>query len=304
MRKTAVLFACLLSFSSLAYAQGAPEANELRKPKLSDTDLLTRIEAIEQNMVALQKQVYSEVKGGGGTNSAAVASQFDELYQLLKSIRGEIEQLQFEYSQLNEKFIKFSSDVEFRFNQLAQIKDQNKIKAEEVNKHLDTIDEQLSQPNLYKGSDQRALEKKAEQQTKLSESKDASKNDQAEALYQQAYMLMKEKNTDKALKTFQQFIDNNPNHARLGEAYFWTGEINFQNGNYNQAAIKYLSSYQQNPKGNKAPDSLLKLGESLGKLYKVKRACFTFAKFKKEFPNASSFLKKKVNEEATNLGCK
>ena len=304
MKKVLFLFACFLSLNANAVAQLSDASDGLRKPKYSETDLLARVEGIERNMVALQKQIYSEPKVSGGSNNAVVSAQFEELYQLLKSIRGDIEQLQFEYSQLNDKFIKFSSDVEYRFNELNQRKDQMKINAGETDKKLDSIDEQLTEQNVFKGSDQKALEKKAKQEQNLNKAKGNNKDDQGEVLYKKAYAAIKEKDSDKALKSFQEFIDKHPNHARVSEAQFWIGEINFKNEKYNQAAIRYLKSYQQNPNGDKAPDSLVKLGESLGRLHKVKQACFTFAKFKKEFPNASTFLKKKTNEQIAGLGCK
>ncbi|KIE04773.1 hypothetical protein NF27_FX00340 [Candidatus Jidaibacter acanthamoeba] len=304
MKKILFLFACCLSLNANAVAQLSDESSLLRKPKLSETDLFARVEGIEQNMVALQKQIYSEPKTSGDSSNAAVSAQFDELYQLLKTIRGDIEQLQFEYSQLNDKFIKFSSDIEYRFNELNQRKDQTKINASEADKKLDSIDEQLTEQNVFKGSDQKALEKKAKQEQSLNKTKNSTKDDQGEILYKKAYAAIKEKDADKALKSFQEFIDNNSNHVRVSEAQFWIGEINFQAEKYNQAAIRYLKSYQQNSNGDKAPDSLVKLGESLGRLHKVKQACFTFAKFKKEFPNASTFLKKRANEQIESLGCK
>ncbi len=301
MKKIGLVFIWMLSFSMVAFAQSPVDPYELRKPKLSDTDLLSRIENIEQNMVALQKQVYAEPKSNGGSiNNATIAAQFDELYQSLKSIRGDIEQLQFETSSLNEKFIKFSSDVEFRLNELVQVKNQNTNDTDNNNKKINSIDKQLTQQNSSEGSDQKALEQKAKQV----KTKDTGKKDQATISFQKAYSVMKEKDTNKALKMFQDFIDKNPNHSLVAEAYFWSGEINFQKGKYNQAAIKYLKGYQQNPKGNKAPDSLLKLGESLGKLYKYKEACLSFVKLKKEFPNPGSAIKKKTSEQMTNLGCK
>ena len=52
---------------------------------------------------------------------------------------------------------------------------------------------------------------------------------------------------------------------------------------YVQAAEVFLEGYRSDPKGTKAPDSLLKLGMSLSGLDKKREACAAFNKLIKDY---------------------
>jgi|GEM_PF-1655626 len=95
-----------------------------------------------------------------------------------------------------------------------------------------------------------------------------------------------------------EFIQLNPNHTLVPAAAYWAGEAAAAQKNYEGAAKHFLSGYQKDPKGPKAPDNLLKLAMSLESLGKKKEACLTLRKLFKEHGAKMTGSVKSVGEKA------
>lgn len=122
-------------------------------------------------------------------------------------------------------------------------------------------------------------------------------------LYNLALASLKDKNLPDAEKKFAEFIKKYPNSSLVSNAYFWYGDIFYQNKMFDKAAINYLKGYKQSPKGDKASDSLLKSALSLGELKKNKEACSVLSKLESEFPNRASASKKRASDAEIKYGC-
>jgi len=68
---------------------------------------------------------------------------------------------------------------------------------------------------------------------------------------------------DLALQEFSEYVKSYPNTELAGNSYFYLGEIQFKQGNYQQAAQSYDQVLQNFPSGNKAASAQLKKGFSL-----------------------------------------
>lgn len=121
--------------------------------------------------------------------------------------------------------------------------------------------------------------------------------------YDRAFGLLRQANYDEAEKAFKTFIDKNPQDKQLDNAKYWYGETFYARGKFNDAALAFADAYQQNPKGNKAPDSLLKMAMALGKLEKTQDACATLTSLKSQYPNASQSIRARADQEKANLKC-
>ena len=106
-----------------------------------------------------------------------------------------------------------------------------------------------------------------------------------------------------AQTAFKQYLEFNPDAADAGEVNFWLGESYFVRGGYADAADAYITSMRKNPKGPKAPDAMVRLAATLGKLGNKAEACQTLATFPAQFPNASASAKEKAQVEAARTGC-
>lgn len=131
----------------------------------------------------------------------------------------------------------------------------------------------------------------------------AGKPSTPRAQYDQAFELLRKGAYDDAAAAFKKFVETHPDHALSSNAVFWHGETYYVRKNYAEAARIFLDGYKRYPKGNKAPDSLYKLGRSLALINEKKSACATLKKLLKTFPGANPRLKRNAEKEMKNLRC-
>ncbi len=122
--------------------------------------------------------------------------------------------------------------------------------------------------------------------------------------YTYAFGLLRQAKYDEAEAALRAFIKAHGDEPLASNARFWLGDTYYVRGQFQEAAKTFLQGYKADPKGAKAPDDLLKLGMSLARLEKPKDACVTFAKLKKDFPDAPDRIKKAAARESQRSGCK
>jgi tol-pal system protein YbgF len=106
-----------------------------------------------------------------------------------------------------------------------------------------------------------------------------------------------------AQTAFKQYLEFNPDAADAGEVNYWLGESYFVRGGYADAADSYIASMRKDPSGEKAPDAMVRLAATLGKLGNQTEACQTLAAFPSQYPNASPSTKDRAGVEAARVGC-
>ena len=121
--------------------------------------------------------------------------------------------------------------------------------------------------------------------------------------YAYAFGLLRQANYDRAEQALQEFVRLHPKESLASNARYWLGETYYVRAAYVQAAEIFLEGYQADPKGPKAPDSLLKLGMSLAGLDKKREACAAFEKLTKDFPAAAAGIKNAVTRGKQKNGC-
>jgi tol-pal system protein YbgF len=121
--------------------------------------------------------------------------------------------------------------------------------------------------------------------------------------YDRAFDFLRKANYDEAENAFKTFVDKNPKDKLIDNAKYWYGETLYVRGRYDDSAVAFADAYQQNPRGTKAPDSLLKLAMSLGALNKVPDACATLAELKGKYPTASSNVRTLADQERSKFKC-
>ena len=102
---------------------------------------------------------------------------------------------------------------------------------------------------------------------------------------------------------FKTFLDKYPKDKLVPDAVFYLGETYFQRNRYREAAEQYLKISTDYSKTAKAPDSLLRLGQSLDKLGAKEQACAAFAEVGRKYPNASAGLRAMADREAKRVQC-
>lgn len=129
-----------------------------------------------------------------------------------------------------------------------------------------------------------------------------SSNDVA-SQYESAFSKLKSGDYKTAQVEFDRFLKANPNHQLAANATYWYGETFYAQNKFQDATRIFAESYKKYPKGPKAPDSLLKLGMSLGGSGKTKEACVAFKQLKKQYPSGSSAVLKRADQEMSKLAC-
>jgi tol-pal system protein YbgF len=123
------------------------------------------------------------------------------------------------------------------------------------------------------------------------------------ALYEEAFMTLRQGRYEEAEKSFTTFLSSYPKHEFASNAQYWLSESYYARGQYDKAAQGFAKGYQQYPKAPKKADNLLKLGVSLAELDKKSEACVTLQQLENEVPDAPSSIKTRAKQEQEKLGC-
>jgi len=125
----------------------------------------------------------------------------------------------------------------------------------------------------------------------------------AQSLYQQGYGALLQKDYAGAEGAFRQLLDAYPKDPLAGDAQYWIGETYYVRGQYKNAADAFLKGYKTYKSGQKAPDTLLKLGMALGALGQKDAACSTFNELKAKYPRAPEHIADEARAERKKAGC-
>jgi len=124
-----------------------------------------------------------------------------------------------------------------------------------------------------------------------------------------AYGAIQRRDYDLAVDGFRVFLTNHggsrePESQRLiPEAHYWMGEAQFQMKKYNDSAETFLKISTDFPNAVKAPDALLRLGQSLAALGERETACASLGHVLTKYPKASVNVKRAVEQEQKRVRC-
>ncbi|MBF9049123.1 tol-pal system protein YbgF [Roseobacter sp. HKCCD9010] len=104
-----------------------------------------------------------------------------------------------------------------------------------------------------------------------------------------------------AADLFTAFTQTYPGGPLSAEAHFFRGEAEAAQENWSAAARAYLDSFSGAPDAPRAPESLTRLGTSLGQLGQTEEACLTLAEVELRYPGSPAVLN--ARSAMTNLGC-
>jgi tol-pal system protein YbgF len=106
--------------------------------------------------------------------------------------------------------------------------------------------------------------------------------------YLSAIDLVRRRDFPAALAALARFIATHPDDGRIARAEFWRGEVLFAQKSYASALSAFESSLRQEPTGDKAPDSLLKIGLCHKRLGAPDRARAVIRQLKSQFPQSNA----------------
>jgi tol-pal system protein YbgF len=209
--------------------------------------LQTQVQQLQEQMTAM-KQSFDERMGvmknlveqntdASNKTTAAITSLQNALQKQQGDSAGKVDQLSGQIQALNDTL------------------DELKVRLAKVSKQLE--DMQAGQQSIA-----------AQQQATQAQAQAQAQAPPPDVLYANALRDYNGGKNDLASQEFSDYIKFYPNTDLAGNCYFYLGEIQFRQGNYQQAAQSYDQVLQNFPGGNKAASAQLKKGFALIELGK------------------------------------
>ena len=287
-------------------------------PAVAD-DVSNRIERLENEVQTLSRAVFKGEQpppgaldaGSGGADQANLGNRMDQLESQLRDLTGKYEDQAHQVDQLKAQLEKMSGDVDMRFNDL---KGGGATPPAAASHYMATPPQPNATSTLqpqdnaqpYKWSSKGAADQSAAAEsgsTLGTLNGAAATNDAGAIAYEAAFSQLKSGQYDAAEKGFKDFLAQYPSHSLTGNAKYWLGESYYARAQYDKASRTFAEAYQDNPKGPKAADNLLKLGMSLNGMGKKADACVAMGQIKKEFSGLDGAVLRRAQEEMTKIGC-
>jgi len=132
---------------------------------------------------------------------------------------------------------------------------------------------------------------------------EAAKGEVTKEEFDIALGYLKQKDYDNAERGFSAFLAKNPKNRRTSDALYYLGETYFLRGRHREAAEQYLKISTNYAGSPRAPEAMLRLGESLHALGAKEQACATFGEVPRKYPSASAAIKASAEREAKKAQC-
>lgn len=280
-------------------------------------DLVQRVNRVQRELSTLQSHIYKgkppppPPPGSAAANpklAAAMGVRLNQLESEIGKLTGKVEEVSHKVGQLAKRVEKLVGDVDFR---LGEIEKKVAAAPPAVAAGGQTAAKTPAAaapgaPRMLGRLPASALQNRPKPGAAPAPKTPAAAATEAltpKQQYDKALDLLRDRKYSDAERSFRAFIDGNADHKLLPNAHYWLGEAYFVRKDYQRAAFTFAEGFQKFPDGNKAPDNLLKLGMSLGKLGNQKEACTAFSRLIENYPKARKAVKNRVARQQRSFNC-
>lgn len=262
--------------------------------------LADRLLRLERDVNFLQRQVYTDpnarsssgaASGGGG--NAQLEVRMSQLEEQMRQLRGQFERVQYDVAQVQAGQKKIAEDMEYRLQALEQAQAAAAAApavAADAETPMAAVEEEM--PASYKP------------EPKPKKSPTGKDFPNSNAHYNHAFKLLNGKEYSAAATSFDQFVKTYPDDPLTSNAYYWLGESYYARGDFTRAAEGFRKGFETNPEGQKAPDNLLKLAMSLGKIKRNAEACVVLGQVVNKYGESNPRTGERATVERQRLQCK
>ncbi len=220
-----------------------------------------RVIEVEKKVVNNQQSVNAEL--------ATLRQQLEALESVVKGqgladLLNQIERLNRENAQLK-------GELEVLMHQLSQMEQREKDLYVDTDARIRTIEESLS-------AQQTAAQAAAEEA--------AAETDQDKQL-NQGYLLLEESAYQMAFEVFDQLIKDNPEYPRLDEAKYGLAYSQYSLKNYKSTIATVDKFVKAHPESTKIPEAMMIKGNAQIQLGRVKSAKRTFKQLLQSYPDST-----------------
>ncbi len=309
-------------------------------------NLIQRVDRLQREISTLQRQVYAggeipqpapgaTVAPGEDVKPAVAArlhTRVNELENQLRNLTGQIEQANFEVSQVAARLDKLVGDVDFRLRELEArlggglppdggqggavlgaapgAQPGGLASADpatpQVLGEVPRAEVEALRAGQAQGQGQpTSLAPQTEQVAAAAPAASGGglPGGSVKADYDYAFGLLRQANYVEAESALKDFLEQHADDPLAGNAKYWLGETYYVRGDFRQAAVTFAEGFQRYPESTKAADNLLKLGMSLAQLDKKDDSCGAFSELLKRYPDASGSVLQRASLERERLSC-
>jgi tol-pal system protein YbgF len=235
--------------------------------------LQTQMQQLQEQMTAMQRS-FDERMG-------VMKNLVEQDTDAINKVTGALTTLQ---ATLQTNLQKQQGDAAAHIDQLTgQIQSLNDT-LDELKARLAKVSKQLE--DMQSGQQSLA----AQQATQQAQQQAQAQAPPPDVLYNNALRDYNGDKNDLALQEFSDYIKFYPNTDLAGNCYFYLGELQFRQGNYQQAAQSYDQVVQNFPTGNKTASAQLKKGFSLIELGKKDDGVAELRHVIQRYPKSSEAL--------------
>jgi TolA-binding protein len=266
-----------------------------------------RVGKLEKEMKAVQRTVFPQgvpvqpengiTAPGAAAGTAAttpvadLTARVDALEKSLATLTGQIEQAQFRNRQQDEAIKRIEA----------------KLAPAETTVEPATTPAALTSKPLTAGANKppvTATKPDAARKAAIAAVEIPSTGDAAEDAYSYGFRLYTAKLYPEAQTKLKEFVAKYPSHRRASYAQNLLGRSYFDEGKPALASVAFYDNYQKMPKGERAPESLYWLGQSLTKLKKLTDACKVYVELNEVYGSKlSADLAARAKKGRTDAKC-
>jgi len=289
----------------------------LAAPALAqDAFMAERIERLQRDLQDLQRFVY---RGGGpgqaqpgqpqpgappaaGDNArfAQIEVRLSQFDSELRNLTGQVERLNHDVGQMSRRLEKLVADVDLRLKEL-----ETKVAAAAV--RPEPAEEPAPAATTAPADRQRpgpvAAAAPPPSDTAEAPAEGALPEGTPIQRYNYAFALVRRQQLPEAERAFEQFVALHKDDKLAGNAYYWLGQTRFLRKQYDTAAKAFLVAVKDYPKGDKAPEALMRLGITLGAMGDKKNACETLGEVPRRYAQAEPRILEEAKRSQKDLGC-
>ena len=254
-----------------------------------------RVTRLEQEMRAVQRRVFPGGAGqtvepelqpetvttrpvtGGADAIATMAARIDALEAQLARVTGQVEENGYRLSQIEEQVRQLRSDHDARIGRLERA---------------------ATSPELVSTTPAQPAASEPPASTPASSTTTAAPEgrplDPIQEAYNQGYRLWEQRRFAEAYTALTAVADRNPRSRWASWARNLAGRSLLDDNQPARAAQTFLQNYQDNPRGERAADSLFFLGEALVKLNRQAEACPVYDELAANYPDMRAFLRERL----------
>jgi TolA-binding protein len=280
-------------FILLTLAGAVPAAAQPQQQNLD-----RRVGRLEQEMRAVQRRVFpggagatvdpelqpttpGTVRPTGPTADAVsvLTSRIEALEAQLARVTGQVEENGYRLSQLEQQVQQLRSDLQGRVTRLEEA-----ARAAQAAATLAPATPEPATP-----------EPVAEPEPSTTPAQpEAQPIDPVQAAYNAGYRLWEQRRYAEAVTALNRVADRNPRSRWASWARNLAGRAYLDDNQPARAAQTFLQNYQDNPRGDRAADSLFFLGEALVKLERRAEACPVYDELEANYPQMRAYLRERL----------